>query len=352
MRALAQSEERFQLVSRATNDVIWDWDVVANTISFSGSFGRSFGYCAGEDDSTMEFWINRIHPEDRDDLLSSIHSFFATEEEKWSGDYRFRCKDGSYAFVYDCGYVVRDQGGKPLRMVGSMMNITERKRAEEALRKSAEDFQTMANNISQLAWMADAKGYIFWYNDRWFDFTGTTLEEMAGWGWKKVHHPDHVARVVEKITRCFESGEIWDDTFPLRGRDGVFRWFLSRAVPIRGAEGNILRWFGTNTDVTETKNLEAELAVARDQALASARIKGEFLANMSHEIRTPMNGIIGMTSLLLESPLDPEQHQFASTVQSSAESLLTVINDILDFSKIEAGKLVFEDLHFDLREDR
>jgi two-component system sensor histidine kinase/response regulator len=220
---------------------------------------------------------------------------------------------------------------------------------ERALREGEERFRTLANNISQLAWMADATGYIFWYNDRWFEYSGTTLDEMAGWGWQKVHHPDHVERVVEKITRCFTSGEIWEDTFPLRGRDGSYRWFLSRAVPIRDAEGTVLRWFGTNTDVTDSKNLEAELATSRDLALESVRMKSEFLANMSHEIRTPMNGVIGMTGLLLDTELNDMQRDFAEIIRSSGEALLTVINDILDFSKVESGKLEFETLDFDLR---
>jgi PAS domain S-box-containing protein len=125
--------------------------------------------------------------------------------------------------------------------------------AEVALREGEERFRTLANNIPQLAWMADEKGYVFWYNDRWFDYTGTTLKEMAGWGWQKVQHPDHVRRVVDKITKNFQSGEVWDDTFPIRGQDGKYRLFLSRAVPIRDEQGKILRWFGTNTDISETK---------------------------------------------------------------------------------------------------
>ncbi len=133
-----------------------------------------------------------------------------------------------------------------------------RAQAEEALREGEGRFRTLANNIPQLAWMADEKGYIFWYNDRWFDYTGTTLEEVAGWGWQKVHDPNHVKRVVEKISRSFKTGEIWDDTFPLRGRDGNYRLFLSRAVPIRDASGKILRWFGTNTDISESKDSGAK----------------------------------------------------------------------------------------------
>ncbi len=111
--------------------------------------------------------------------------------------------------------------------------------------------------------MADATGSIFWYNKRWFDFTGTTLEEMKGWGWRKVHHPDHVERVVAKISDCFETGKVWEDTFPLRGRDGTYRWFLSRAMPIRDETGKVVRWFGTNTDITghlEEAERNAQLA--------------------------------------------------------------------------------------------
>jgi PAS domain S-box-containing protein len=130
--------------------------------------------------------------------------------------------------------------------------------AEAALGEGEERFRTLANNIPQLAWMADENGYIFWYNARWFEYTGTTLKDMAGWGWEKVQHTDHVKRVVDKIKKCFKTGEIWEDTFPLRGRDGTYRLFLSRAVPIRDPDGKVLRWFGTSTDISETNESGAK----------------------------------------------------------------------------------------------
>ncbi|HUS30080.1 MAG TPA: GAF domain-containing protein, partial [Kofleriaceae bacterium] len=119
-----------------------------------------------------------------------------------------------------------------------------------------EQFRALADNMAQLAWMADPTGSIHWYNRRWYDYTGTTFEEMQGWGWEKVHHPDHLQRVVTRWKRAIDRGEPWEDTFPLRGHDGFYRWFLSRAMPIRDEAGAILHWFGTNTDVTLRRFLD------------------------------------------------------------------------------------------------
>lgn len=126
-------------------------------------------------------------------------------------------------------------------------------------------FSSLANTIPQLAWYTDDKGAIQWYNQRWYDFTGTTFEEVRDWGWYKVHHPDHVERVVERFKRAIKEGVAWEDTFPLRRSDGQFRWFLSRAMPIREQGGTHLYWFGTNTDITEQLNYEHVMRESEDR---------------------------------------------------------------------------------------
>jgi PAS domain S-box-containing protein len=205
--------------------------------------------------------------------------------------------------------------------------------AEATTREAAERFCDLANNISQLAWMADEQGQIFWYNQRWFDYTGTTFEEMAGWGWRKVHHPDHVQAVVDKISRCFITGEIWDDTFPLRGRDGKYRWFLSRAVPIRDARGKVVRWFGTNTDISERKESELHqeqmesryrgLLEAAPDAMVVVNQKGEIvLLNIQAEKQFgySRNELLGqlMTNII---PVGFAERLIADGTRSAAEAL-------------------------------
>ncbi len=229
-------------------------------------------------------------------------------------------------------------------------------RAVQDLHESEDRFRALADNIAQLAWMTDPSGWIFWYNQRWFDYTGTTLEEMQGWGWHQVHHPEHVDRVVAKFSRCMETGELWEDTFPLRGTDGSYRWFLSRAVPIRDAQNNVLRWCGTNTDITDRLNAEAErerlLALekaARAEAERANRVKDEFLAVLSHELRTPLNPIMGWTKLLRSNSLTPEKQRYAlETIERNAKLQTQLIEDLLDVSGILQGKVSLNIVPVDL----
>lgn len=220
-------------------------------------------------------------------------------------------------------------------------------RALQDLHDSEDRFRALADNIAQLAWMTDATGWIFWYNQRWFDYTGTTLEAMQGWGWQQVHHPEHLDRVVAKFKDCIDKEELWEDTFPLRGKDGSYRWFLSRAVPVRDEQGKVLRWCGTNTDITDRLNAESErerlLALekaAREEAERANRVKDEFLAVLSHELRTPLNPIVGWSKLLQSNSLPPQKQRYAlETIERNAKLQTQLIEDLLDVSRILQGKV-------------
>jgi PAS domain S-box-containing protein len=236
----------------------------------------------------------------------------------------------------------------------------------EALRESDNRFRQLADAMPQIVWMSDAKGGTVYLNQRWREFTGVETADPADI--RQVVHPEDQALLYSEWEKARLAGTIYEVEYRLRNdADGAYRWFLARAVPVRGARGTIVGWYGTSTDIEEHKQKERktrllngeleqrvlartrELAIAKTAAEAANRAKSEFLANMSHEIRTPMNGILGMTELALDTELRPEQREYLETVKSSAGSLLTILNDILDFSKIEAGKLDLDPHPFTLR---
>ena len=231
-------------------------------------------------------------------------------------------------------------------------DITERRRAAEALQTSLEEFRTLAEAMPQIVWITGPDGGNVYFNQHWVDYTGLTLEESLGDGWNKPFHPDDQQRAWHAWQHATATVGTYVLECRLRRADGVYRWWLIRGVPLRDATGNVLKWFGTCTDIHELKlaeleisrtnqALEAEIVErkrAEDAAETANRAKSQFLANMSHEIRTPLNGVLGMTELALGTDLTTEQREYLDMVKSSGQSLLTVINDILDFSKIEAGQ--------------
>jgi PAS domain S-box-containing protein len=238
---------------------------------------------------------------------------------------------------------------KGLLMTVVVRDISERKIVQEALRASEERFRTMADNISPLAWMADDKGLIFWYSKRWFDHFGTTLEEMAGSGWQKLHHPEHVQRVASKIAHCFHKGEVYEDTFPLRGRNGNYCWFLVQAVPVRDSAGRVLRWFGTHTDINESRRMEEELLAEREHVHEAreerTRLQERFLSQVSHELRTPLTAIYFFTTNLLDGllgDLTAGQHEQLALALNNVCQLKDMVRDLLDLTRIDTRKMTVD----------
>lgn len=174
------------------------------------------------------------------------------------------------------GAPVRDRDGRVVGGVVAQLDVTGLKTVERALRDSEQRFRAVAENIPQMAWMTDAEGAMLWFNRRWQEYTGKGLEEMRAEGWESVHRPDQAAEIRWGWEQALRTGERWEGIYPILGRTGGFRWFLSRAFPIRDARGKITHWFGTDTDITEQRLAEQALAVrAREQrAVAELGLTG------------------------------------------------------------------------------
>ncbi len=215
-----------------------------------------------------------------------------------------------------------------------------RERAE-TLRESERRFKSLADNIAQLAWMTDEHGRVLWFNRRWYEFTGSRPEEV-GAGWRRFHHPDHMDRTMGKFARHLETGDPWEDTFPLRGRDGNYRWFLSRAFPLRNPAGKIESWFGTNTDITE--QLDAQRALHE-----ADRRKDEFIAILAHELRNPLAPVRTAVEILRRiGGHEPRQDRARDVIDRQVSHMSRLIDDLLDVSRIARGKLVLRRERCDL----
>jgi PAS domain S-box-containing protein len=193
-----------------------------------------------------------------------------------------RRRDTGRAFVglYSAS-LVRAADGRVRLVVLAVADVTDRVRAEARVKESEARFRLLAETIPQLAFMARPDGHVFWYNRRWYEYTGTTPERMEGWGWQAVHHPEALPRVVERWRASIATGAPFDMVFPLRGADGAFRPFLTRINPLADAGGAVVMWFGTGTDIADQKRAEE---VLREQD----RRKDEFIALFAHELRNPL----------------------------------------------------------------
>jgi two-component system sensor histidine kinase/response regulator len=245
-----------------------------------------------------------------------------------------------------------------LTLVIYLLLVT-RRRAEslaqhmtERLRLDQERASDFSRSTSDWFWETDATHHFCFFSENFEQVYGLAPEQVLGKNRREIllSNPHNPLAMIDAHFELLDAHRPFKDfEYQIRGNDGAFRWISVSGIPHHDALGNFAGYRGTGTIITHRKQAEAHLIEAREQAQAASQAKSDFLATMSHEIRTPMNGVIGMTGLLMDTDLSEEQREFAETVKTSAEALLTIINDILDFSKVEAGKLDLESLDFDLR---
>ncbi|MDP6794694.1 MAG: PAS domain-containing protein, partial [Verrucomicrobiota bacterium] len=312
---------------------------------FCGELGRTRREIIGKTD--LDFFPSDLAKKYREDdigIMESGDSLDTVEEHV--------TPEGEKSWVHVVKTPIHDEAGRCTGVQGIFWDVTQQRLTEIALAHERDLLRTLLDNIPDRIYFKDRDSRFLMISRAMADDFG--LDDPGGAVGKKdadFFSEEHARLALEDERAILETGqgiigktekETWND-----GREG---WVLTTKMPMRNAEGEIVGTFGISKDITPLKEAEAELAQARDAALESAKVKSEFLANTSHEIRTPMNAIMGMTGLLLETPLNGQQREFLTTIQQSADALLGVINDILDFSKIEARKLEIEASPFDLRE--
>ena len=249
-------------------------------------------------------------------------------------------KDNSEHHIEDSAAPLRRHGRQVTGSVLVFRDIGERRQQEREIESREQQFQTLAESMPQLVWMAHADGSIFWYNRRWYDYTGTTFEQMSGWGWQSVHDSNELPKVLERWRASIATGEEFDMVFPLRGRDGVFHPFLTRVVPVRDEEGRVKRWFGTNTDITAAKAAEEELRALTAKLSEADHRKDEFLATLAHELRNPLAPVKNSLELMKHAEGNRDLMEKArATMERQISQMVRLIDDLLDVSRITSNKL-------------
>ena len=202
--------------------------------------------------------------------------------------------------------------------------LQEIQKRDSALQERERQFRTLADSIPQLAWMAEANGSLFWYNHRWYEYTGTTPEQMQGWGWQSVHDPERLPHVLSLWQASLASGKPFEMVFPLRGSDGTYRDFLTLALPVRDATGKIVRWFGTNTDITQQRR--AEDALRQSEKLAAT---GRLAASIAHEINNPLEAVMNLTYLARKQPGNVQK--YLQLAEQELERIAQITKNTLGF---------------------
>jgi PAS domain S-box-containing protein len=469
-KALSGSEERFALAMQGANDGLWDWDIVSDRTYYSPRWLGMLGYAAGEVAPEIKAFRSLIQPEDQERVAALEQDYLAGRVDRYETEFRMRHKRGHYVHILSRAFLVRRRSdGVPLRMVGTHVDVTQSRAAEDALRKSEAYLRALIENMPvdfftigrdhrytmqsptstavvgdviglradeidvppdlRNAWIEDLRrvlagevvqteydtptksgrirtylstlapvrvaGDIIAAIGASMDITDrraaeealrkseaylrtiidnmpvdvfsidhdlrytlqspmskATIGDLVGSRADEIDIPGSLRDQWLGELRRVLSGESLQTEYDLPTRSGDVRTYQTNTAPVR-VDGVPVALVGTSIDITERKRIARELQVAKERAEDADRLKSAFLATMSHELRTPLNSIIGFTGILLQElagPLNGEQRKQLAMVQTSARHLLDLINDVLDISKIEAGELQVAIQSFDLRD--
>ncbi|MEM9926717.1 MAG: PAS domain S-box protein, partial [Cyanobacteria bacterium P01_D01_bin.50] len=351
---LAQKNSVLQAVIEGTNDVIFVKDlqgryVIANKTACEW-LGISVEQILGKNDTELfpSQVANHIIKMDKQ-VANTGESITYTEQVP---------KQGMLKTLHSIKYPWRSQQGNIVGVIGISRDITERQCFEKALQESELNFRTLADTVPQLVWTARSDGYADYFNRRWCEYTGMSMEQTQGWNWTHLLHPDDRQRCLDVWNESLRTGKKYNIEYRFRcASDGEYRWLLVKAYPLRNDSGEIIKWFGSSTDIDDQKKTEEALhlalqqaQVAQEEAETANRLKDEFLAVLSHELRTPLNPILGWTQIIQKPNVNEDKKaKGLKIIERNVKLQINLIEDLLDISRIMRGKLTLNTLEVNLK---
>lgn len=329
---IKESNERYDIVAKATSDTIWDWKMEDDSFIWNKGIQGVFGYKKENVGKTSKWWFDRIHPEDSLKMSVKLYSFLEQKTEKWQDEYRFQCADGSYKYVFDRGFLVKDDDGKSIRMIGAIQDVTKQKEEEQRLRlletvitqsKDAvmiTDIDTTENEIPN----------IIFVNSAFTDMTGYTEKEVIGkspamfFGKKSdILQYDKLKTAVQEFKECFIETIFYK-------KNGKEFWVNFSMIPVTNKDGEYTHWVSIQRDVTEEKEKEKEREQLIRELTQNNKDLKQFSYITSHNLRAPLSNLTGLLNLIDDITIeDPELKEIITGFQKSTHLLNETINDLV-----------------------
>ncbi|WP_295334939.1 PAS domain-containing sensor histidine kinase [Flavobacterium sp.] len=329
---ILESNERYDIVAKATSDTIWDWKIEDDSFLWNKGIQGVFGYKKEEVGKTSKWWFERIHPEDSLKMSVKLYSFLEQKTEKWQDEYRFQCADGSYKYVFDRGFLVKDKDGKPIRMIGAIQDVTKQKEEEQRLRL----LETVITQTKDAVMITDIDTSqnvipnIIFVNSAFTDMTGYTAQEVIGKSPIMFIGPKSDMLEFDKLkTAIQEYRECFVETINYK-KNGQEFWNNFSMIPVTNKDGEHSHWISIQRDVTEEKNKEKEREQLIRELTQNNKDLKQFSYITSHNLRAPLSNLTGLLNLVEDMTIeDPELKEIIAGFSKSTHLLNETINDLV-----------------------
>ena len=354
---IKDSNERYNIVSKATSDTIWDWKITEDKMNWNKGIEDVFGYTQDEIGKSSKWWFDNIHPEDSIKMSIKLYSFIEQKTEKWQDHYRFRCADGSYKYVLDRGFILKDEMGKSVRMIGAIQDVTKQKEEEQRL-KLLETVITHTKD-SVIITKADLNNGkvpdIVYVNPAFTATAGYTFDEIIGKSPEIFMGPDSDKDEHDKLIVAIKNKKECQIETPSYKKNKEAYWVNFNMLPVYDSDGEVSHWVSIQRDITEDKKQEVE----KEQLIKELTIKNKDLQQFSyitsHNLRAPLSNLTGLLNLIENIPIeDPELKEIIDGFNKSTHLLNDTINDLVkviiikDNHSIEKESILLKNLFEDV----
>jgi PAS domain S-box-containing protein len=354
---IKESNERYDIVSKATSDTIWDWKIQEDSMTWNKGIEGVFGYKQDEVGKSSKWWFDNIHPEDSIKMSIKLYSFTEQKTEKWQDQYRFKCSDGSYKYVLDRGFILKDENGKSVRMIGAIQDITKQKEEEQRLKQ----LETVITHTKDSIIITEPDLYygnipkIVYVNPAFSIMSGYDSNEIIGESPNVFKGPNSDSQEYEKLVNAIKNKEECQVETVSYTKNKDEYWVNFSMLPVYNSDGELSHWVSIQRDISEQKKQEVEKEQLIKELTQNNKDLQQFSYITSHNLRAPLSNLTGLLNLMDDINIeDPELKEILDGFNKSTHLLNDTINDLVkviiikDNPSIDKEDLMLKDIFEDV----